>query len=92
MNVYIVTLTSDRLTGPFVADLLASSPEAAGRRVTLAAVHTFGCAELLHAKVEVQVAVCGWFAMCGEFATGYQAHPVLGEVPICDRCKGRANG
>jgi hypothetical protein len=30
--------------------------------------------------------VCGWFLRCTTQATKFRAHPVLGEVPICDRC------
>ena len=30
---------------------------------------------------------CAWFAGCGRRATGMMPHPVLGEVPICDRCR-----
>jgi hypothetical protein len=29
---------------------------------------------------------CQWFALCDNIATGTLAHPVLGPVPICDRC------
>ena len=30
---------------------------------------------------------CEWFALCGNYATHTRTHPVLGEVPICDRCE-----
>lgn len=30
--------------------------------------------------------VCEWFVMCTNEATTTQSHPVLGDVPICDRC------
>lgn len=29
---------------------------------------------------------CQWFALCDNVATTTQAHPILGEVPICARC------
>jgi len=32
-------------------------------------------------------AECRWFALCENLATTTQAHPVLGDVPICQRCK-----
>lgn len=32
-------------------------------------------------------AQCEWFAMCDNLATGTIPHPVLGDVPICDRCR-----
>lgn len=31
---------------------------------------------------------CQWFARCENLATHTQSHPILGEVPICDRCQG----
>lgn len=34
--------------------------------------------------------MCSWYAMCVWPAAGVLAHPVLGMVPTCDRCKGRA--
>lgn len=33
--------------------------------------------------------ICEWFALCDHDATKYRPHPVLGEVPICDRCDER---
>lgn len=30
---------------------------------------------------------CQWFALCDNPATQLQHHPILGDVPICDRCK-----
>jgi hypothetical protein len=33
------------------------------------------------------VTVCEWFALCDHEATGTMSHPVLGAVPICDRCR-----
>lgn len=32
------------------------------------------------------VVPCEWFVKCGNMATTMRAHPVLGSVPICDRC------
>lgn len=31
--------------------------------------------------------ICAWFLLCGNPATGVKDHPVLGDVPICDRCR-----
>lgn len=31
-------------------------------------------------------AVCHWFAKCPNPANGLRDHPVLGDVPICQRC------
>jgi hypothetical protein len=32
---------------------------------------------------------CRWFALCANRATGVVPHPVLGSVPVCDRCRDR---
>lgn len=29
---------------------------------------------------------CEWFALCENTPTGSTSHPVLGDVPTCDRC------
>jgi hypothetical protein len=29
---------------------------------------------------------CDWFALCKNKATKTRSHPILVEVPICDRC------
>ena len=31
--------------------------------------------------------MCKWFALCDHPATQTRKHPVLGAVPICDRCE-----
>lgn len=33
--------------------------------------------------------VCEWFLLCENTATSLEPHPVLGEVPVCDRCHAR---
>lgn len=33
------------------------------------------------------IAKCGWWARCPRRATGLMAHPVLGDLPICDECR-----
>jgi hypothetical protein len=30
--------------------------------------------------------MCQWFLLCDNLATKTRKHPILGEVPICDRC------
>jgi hypothetical protein len=32
---------------------------------------------------------CQWFALCDNPATGHMPHPILGSVPICDRCRAK---
>lgn len=33
------------------------------------------------------IPICEWFALCENESTGTQPHPILGDVPICGRCK-----
>lgn len=33
-----------------------------------------------------QPQMCEWFALCDRVAVTTRNHPILGEVPICDRC------
>lgn len=33
--------------------------------------------------------VCEWFALCTNPSVGTVAHPILGDVPICQRCADR---
>jgi len=35
---------------------------------------------------QVDTVLCRWFAKCDRLATGTTPHPVLGDVPTCDRC------
>jgi hypothetical protein len=30
--------------------------------------------------------LCEWFALCDNLATTTRPHPILGDVPICERC------
>lgn len=32
---------------------------------------------------------CAWYLKCDNAATHTQSHPVLGDVPICDRCQAK---
>jgi len=36
--------------------------------------------------------LCQWFALCTNPATITRPHPVLGDVPICDRCQAKIAG
>lgn len=36
--------------------------------------------------------MCEWFLRCTREATGTTSHPILGEVPTCDRCRVFAEG
>lgn len=29
---------------------------------------------------------CQWWALCGNDASTTRSHPILGDVPICERC------
>jgi hypothetical protein len=33
--------------------------------------------------------LCEWWAMCANEATGTMPHPIIGDVPICDRCRAK---
>lgn len=35
--------------------------------------------------------LCQWFALCKNAATQTRPHPILGDVPICDRCAKRVD-
>lgn len=41
-------------------------------------------------KCPTELTTCQWFALCANPATDTQPHPVLGLVPVCARCKARA--
>lgn len=30
--------------------------------------------------------ICEWFALCDHEAVGLVAHPIIGSVPVCQRC------
>lgn len=36
--------------------------------------------------LKIEPELCKWFALCDHPATSRQPHPILGEVPICNRC------
>jgi len=35
---------------------------------------------------KINLGPCRWFALCTNPATTLEPHPILGTVPICDRC------
>lgn len=35
--------------------------------------------------------ICEWYALCDHEATAMVSHPVLGEVPTCQRCVDKHN-
>lgn len=50
-------------------------------------------ASVLYAEqLQRDLGECRWFARCGRPATGTTPHPVLGDVPTCDRCAAFAGG
>jgi hypothetical protein len=36
-----------------------------------------------------EIPACQWFALCPNEAVTMRPHPILGEVPICERCDER---
>lgn len=32
---------------------------------------------------------CEWYALCTNAATGLVKHPILGSVPVCERCRAK---
>lgn len=44
------------------------------------------------ALVFISAPGCAWFAACDNVSTGTKSHPIIGEVPICDRCRARVDG
>ena len=57
-----------------------------GRTVTGELIGPYDTAAELAAEL---VTPCEWFALCDHEATGTMAHPILGDVPICDRCRAK---
>ena len=43
--------------------------------------------ERLIGNEDILTVGCAWFARCSHVATSLEPHPILGEVPICERCK-----
>jgi hypothetical protein len=90
MAVFPYRITLSTRKGEFDVDLNGSQgPEAAGRRAHLTVVHarTYGDIDQVH--VVAIASVCAWFAGCDNISTGAMAHPIIGDVPICDRCRAR---
>jgi hypothetical protein len=38
---------------------------------------------------ESETTLCQWFALCDHVAVTTMGHPILGDVPICARCKAK---
>lgn len=62
---------------------ITAAPAPGMRRVAWLPDHTPGDADVRD-LLEVE---CAWFALCDHTATSLEPHPVLGPVPICDRCR-----
>ena len=45
----------------------------------------YGCSSTLRGPCS-DAPICGWFLLCGRPAVTTVPHPVLGDVPCCDRC------
>lgn len=85
-------ITLDTRKGLMDVDVLSSQgPEAAGRRANLTLVHTRRYGDIDQVHTVAIATVCGWFAACDNISTGAMAHPILGDVPICDRCRAKTD-
>lgn len=40
----------------------------------------------MRAELERRGVLCEWFARCGRPAVDLRAHPIIGGVPVCERC------
>lgn len=49
-------------------------------------VSLYGLAPKAAKLLPIELSTCRWFAACENPATHEREHPVLGRVPICDRC------
>ena len=50
-------------------------------------IHTDGKPTIANIRLdEPSSESCKWFLLCENSATGTTPHPILGEVPTCDRC------
>lgn len=91
MPVFPYRVTVATVKGEFDVDLSSSQgPEAAGTRARFTLVHARKYGDIDQVNVVAIASVCAWFAGCDNISTGAMAHPVIGDVPICDRCRVRA--
>lgn len=67
--------------------------DASNHGTLITAVRPFGAAgsddgvAFTGSEADVLEIECAWFALCDHTATSLEPHPVLGDVPICDRCR-----
>jgi len=77
----VITLGSKR---PIIEwDSATDTPRGNVRGETLAVLRRDGGQGF---EGNVEAPVCEWFAKCDHPAVGVIAHPVLGDVPCCQRC------
>lgn len=50
---------------------------------------TGGTEDVIRDGVVVQGVKCRWYMRCFNEATRLVTHPILGEVPTCERCVGK---
>lgn len=91
MSIFPYRVTVATRQGEFDVDLSsAQGPDAAGRRAWLTMVHARVYGDIDEVQTVAIASVCAWFAGCDNISTGAMSHPVIGDVPICDRCRERA--
>lgn len=50
------------------------------------ATPSLGIRAALKARTPDETVTCAWYALCANPSVGTVSHPILGDVPICDRC------
>lgn len=88
MAIFPYRITMDTAAGEHVMYRYDDQgPEAAGVRARLYAADSGRYGSYSDITVTGIASVCAWFAKCDNISTGAMPHPIIGNVPICDRCR-----
>lgn len=72
-------------------ETVAKVPMAAQKATAETLYEVDGAAMTQAAAIEAGGLICEWFALCENVAVTAEAHPILGSVPICERCKAKVD-